>query len=88
MKALRSSASTMARRRSGLSNGGASRLTIRLVVTFIEVTTHCALGIWLLMSVSKGIVTSHGKVMSNLPDTKLSIAVARLGTMVNSMPSR
>ena len=47
-----------------------------------------ALGIWLLMSFSKGIVTSHGKVMSNLPDMKLSIAVARLGTMVNSMPSR
>ena len=81
-------ASASARRRSGLSNGGASRLTIRLVLLFIEVVWHTALGTWLLMSFSSGIVTSHGKVMSKRPETKLSIAVARLGTMVNSMASR
>ncbi len=88
MKDLRSMASTSALRRSGLSKGGASRLRIRLVLLFIEVTSHTALGIWPLMSFSSGIVTSHGKVMSKRPDTKLSIAVARLGTTVNSMPSR
>ena len=58
------------------------------MLLFIDVTWHTAFGSWLLMSFRSGIVTSHGKVMSKRPDTKLSIAVPRLGTMVNSMPSR
>src|SRR5262252_4890460 len=85
---LRSIDSTSARRRSALSNGGASRFTIRLVLLFIDVTWQATVGIWTLRSFRIGIVTSQGKVMSNLPEAKLSIAVARLGTMVNSMPSR
>jgi hypothetical protein len=55
---------------------------------FIDVTWHSAVGSWVLMSFRIGIVTSHGKTMSNRPDTKLRTAVPRLGTMVNSMPSR
>ena len=88
MNALRSIASTSARRSSGLSNGGASRLMMRLVLLFIDVVWQATFGICALMSLRIGIVTSQGKVMSKRPDTKLSIAVARLGTIANSMPSR
>src|SRR4030095_11197552 len=75
-------------RRSALLKGGASRLRIRLVVLFIDVVWHCALGSCVLRSFSNGAVTSQGKVMSKRPATKLSIAVPRLGTIVHSMPSR
>ena len=88
MNALRSSASAIARRMSGLSNGGDVGLTMRLVVTLVGATTQTAFGACALMSLSSGIVTSVGKVMSNLPAMKASIAVERLGMMVNSMPSR
>src|SRR4051812_33505971 len=88
LNALRSSESAMARRRSALSNGGTSRFTIRLVLTFIGATSHTASGAWDLMSLSSGIVTSVGNVMSNLPAMNARIAVERLGMMVNSMPSR
>jgi hypothetical protein len=88
LKALRSSESAMARRRSALSNGGTSRLTMRFVLTFMGATSHTASGAWDLMSFRSGIVTSVGKVMSNLPAMKARIAVDRFGMMVNSSPSR
>jgi hypothetical protein len=40
------------------------------------------------MSCKSGMVTSVGKVMSNLPAMKARIAVERFGMMVNSIPSR
>ena len=87
-KALRSSVSAMALRMSTLLNGGESRLTMRLVLTLVGATTQTAFGAWLLTSLSSGIDTSVGKVMSNLPAVKARIAVERFGMMVYSMPSR
>ena len=88
MNALRSSASAMARRMSRLSNGGEDELTMMLVLTLVGSTTQTAFGACVLTSFKSGIVTSVGKVMSNLPATKARIAVERFGMMVNSMPSR
>ena len=88
IKALRSSASAIARRISGLSNGGAVELTMMLVLTLIGATTQTAFGAWVLTSLSSGIDTSVGNVMSNLPATNARMAVERFGMMVNSMPSR
>src|ERR1700720_3714046 len=88
MNALRSRASAMARRMSRLSNGGLSRLTMRLMLTLSGSRSHTACGAWDWMSLSSGMVTSDGNVMSNLPATKARIAVERLGMMENSMPSR
>ena len=59
-----------------------------LVLTLIGSTTHTAFGACVLTSLSSGIDTSVGKVMSNLPATNARIAVERFGMMVNSMPSR
>ncbi len=70
MNALRSSASTIARRRSALSKGGLSRLTIRLLVALLVRNSQIACGAWLLTSFSSGTVTTKGQVMSNLPETK------------------
>ena len=47
-----------------------------------------ASGDWLPMSFSSGTVTSYGKVMSSLPETKARSAVERFGMIVHSMPSR
>ena len=70
MKALRSSASAIARRSSALLNGGASRLTIRLVLTLVGASSQIAFGACAFMSLSSGTVDSVGKVMSNLPAMK------------------
>ncbi len=88
MNALRSSASAIARRISRLSNGGEDELTMMLVETLIGSTTQTAFGACFLTSLSSGIETSVGNVMSNLPEIKPRIAVERLVMMVNSMPSR
>ena len=88
MNALRSSVSTSARRISGLSKGGLSRLISRLVLTLVGTTRRPRCGAWLSMSFISGTVISVGKVMSNLPATKPSIAVERFGMIVYSMPSR
>ena len=48
----------MALRISGLSNGGASRLTIRLVLLFIDAISQIALGACALTSFSSGMVTA------------------------------
>ena len=57
MNALRSRESDIARRRSGLSKGGASRLTIRLRATLPVNMSQIASGARLLTSFSCGIVT-------------------------------
>ena len=88
MKALRSSVSAIALRTSALSNGGRSRLMIRLIETFSGVVSQIAFGSCECTSFSSGMLTSVGKVMSNLPAMKARIAVERFGMMVNSMPSR
>ena len=59
-----------------------------LVETLIGSTTHTAFGAWFLTSLSSGIETSVGNVMSNWPEIKPRMAVDRLVMMVYSMPSR
>ena len=73
---------------SGLSKGGLSRLMIRLVLALPGASSQIACGAWFFTSFSIGIDTSNGKVMSNLPAMKESIAVERFGMIVYSMPSR
>src|SRR5215471_6002055 len=68
MNAFRSKASASARRISGLSKGGTSRLMIRLALAFAGTSSQIACGAWLLTSRNRGTVTSNGKVISNLPD--------------------
>ena len=78
----------MARRIRGSSNGGISRLTIRLVLTPVSRMVHCACGASFRRFFRSGTVTSVGKVMSNLPLAKDSMRVERSAMMVYSMPSR
>ena len=80
--------SAIARRRSALLKGGASRLTIRVLAMPRGRNSQIASGAWLLISFNRGIVTSYGNVMSTLPATKASSAVERFGMIVHSMPSR
>ena len=88
LKACRSSVSAMARRIFSSSNGGFSRLTIRLVATPVKRMVHCALGASRLTFLSSGTDTSVGNVMSNLPLVKASMRVERSGMIVYSIPSR
>ena len=88
IKALRSRVSVIARRKSGLSNGGLSRLMIRLRLMLPGVISQIACGIWLFTSFNSGTVRLYGKVMSNFPAMNAKVAVERLRTMVYSMPSR
>ena len=81
-------ASTSARRSSGLSNGGASRLIRMLVLTLVGRASQTASGFCALTSFSIGKVTSESNVMSNSPATKPSMRVLRLGTIFQSMASR
>ncbi len=64
LKGLRSSASDIAFRISGLSNGGLTRLTIRLIC--VPVAGHLAdrVGRARLDVLHQGMLTSEGKVMS------------------------
>ena len=57
MNALRSKLSAIARRKSGLSKGGTTRLMIRSRLMFIAVISQIAWGTWLCTSFSSGIVT-------------------------------
>ena len=58
MNDLRSMVSSIARRMSALSNGGAVLFTIRLVLLFIGATSQMALEACALMSLSSGMVTA------------------------------
>ena len=64
LNGLRSSASDIAFRISGLSNGGLTRLTIRLICVPVAVISQIAFGARALMSFIRGTLTSEGKVMS------------------------
>jgi hypothetical protein len=57
-KALRSRLSAIARRISGLSKGGTSRLTIRLRLALSGASSQTACGAWALSSFKSGIATS------------------------------
>src|SRR6516165_9429391 len=70
MNALRSKLVAIARRRSGLSKGGLSRLTIRLRLMTPGGTLQIACGTWLCASFRSGIGRVFGKVMSNFPGDK------------------
>jgi hypothetical protein len=87
-KALRSRASTIARRISGLSNGAAVLLTRRLRLRFIDVVSQIACGASFRTNLRSSGVTSQGKVRSKRSAMKLRIAVDGLLTMLKSMPSR
>src|SRR6266852_4436047 len=69
MNARRSRLSAMARRRSGLSKGGLSRLMSRLRLMLPGVSSHIASGSWLCASSKSGTVRLYEKVMSNFPAT-------------------
>ncbi len=88
MNAWRSKLSAIARRRSGLSKGGLSRLTIRLRLRPTGPISQIACGIWLFTSLSSGTVRLYGKTMSNLPETNANTAVDKFLMIVYSMPSR
>ena len=88
MNALRSKLSAIARRSSGFRKGGASRLTIRLLLTLLGASSQIASGAWLRMSFRSGIRTVYGQVMSSFPAINANTAVDRLRMIVYSMPSR
>ena len=88
IKALRSRVSAIARRRSGLSNGGARELTIRLLLTPLGRNSQIAWGSWRSISFNKRHGHLVGNVMSIFPASKAKSAVERLGMIVHSIPSR
>ena len=59
MKLLRSSARAIARRISGLSNGGASRFTIKLVLWLAGCNSQTACGASFCMSFISGTVSAE-----------------------------
>ena len=65
MNAWRSSASIIARRSSGLSNGGTARLTIAVRLVFQLAISQFISGAWLLISFKSDIGTKPGPVRSN-----------------------
>jgi hypothetical protein len=65
MKAWRSRSSAIARRRSGLSKGGAERLMTTVRSTFVGISRQIACGAWMATSFSIGTCRKYGEVMSN-----------------------
>jgi hypothetical protein len=88
INAWRSIASDIARRSSGLSKGGFSRLIMRLVLTLPGGISHVASGRCFCRSRVNGMVSVPAKVNSYLPATKARIAVERLRKIVYSIASR
>ncbi len=78
----------MARRIAGLSKGGASRFTIKLVLWFVGTKSQTAFGASVFIFFISGAVIPNGNVKSNLPAMKARIAVERFGIIVHSIPSR
>ena len=78
----------MALRMSGLSNGGLTRLTIRLDCVPVVIISQIAFGARALMSPIRDTLISAGKVMSNSPVANASIRVARLSMIRNVISSR
>ena len=88
LKALRSSASDIALRISGLSNGGLTRLTIKLTKVPVVMVSQIAFGACAFISFIRGTLTSEGKVISYSPVAKASIRVARLSIIRKVISSR
>ncbi len=88
LNALRSMASDIALRMSGLSNGGLTRLTIKLTCVPVGTISQIAFGARAFISLIRGTLTSDGKVISNSPVAKASIRVARLSIIRNVISSR
>ena len=88
MNACRSSVNAIARRRSGLSNGGACRLIMTLRSTLVGARWQISLPIWLVTSLSIGTCRKYHEVISTLPDTKVRTPVATFLMIWYSMPSR
>jgi len=88
MNVWRSKLSAIARRRSGPSKGGLSRLMSRLRLMLPGVSSQIARGSWLFASFRSGTVRLYKKVVSNFPATNPNTAVERLRMIVYSMPSR
>src|ERR1700681_2127976 len=72
LNALRSMASDIALRMAGLSNGGFSRFTMRLVCVPVVIISQIAFGARAFTSFIRGTLTSDGKVMSKSPVAKAS----------------
>ncbi len=87
MKALRSIANAIALRICGSLNGADSRFTIRFRLMYCVVTWQTALGACDFTSLSRGIVTSLLKVMSNSPAMNARIRVDRLAMILHSTAS-
>src|SRR5450631_1438546 len=88
LKGFRSIASDIALRMSGLSNGGLTRLTIRLICVPVGIISQTAFGARALMSFNRGTLTSDGKVMSYSPVANASIRVERLSIIRKVISSR
>ncbi len=88
LKTLRSSASDMALRISALSNGGLTRLTIRLACVPVVIISQIALGAFDFTSLIRGTLTSDGNVMSNSPVENARMRVDRLSMTLNVISSR
>jgi len=88
MKAFRSRLSAIARRKSGLSKGGLSRLMSRCRLPPDDVISHIACGIWVCTSFNSGTVRLYGQIMSNFPEANARIAVDMVLMIGYSMPSR
>ena len=78
----------IARRSSGLSNGGTARLMIAVRLVFQLAIWQFISGAWLLISFRSDIGTKPGPVRSNLRALRAKIAVEALRMIVYSMPSR
>ena len=89
MKAWRSRLSAIARRKSGLSNGGRLRLMMMWRLTPpAGATSQIAFGVWARMFFTVSGDKVPGKDMSSLPATKASADVAGSATIWYSIPSR
>jgi hypothetical protein len=86
MNAFRSRLNAIARRRSGLSKGGVSRLISKLRLTFAETSSQIACGAALLKSFRTGIVTPMA--MSLFPAMNARFRVETSGIIGYSIPSR
>jgi len=84
----RSSASDIALRISGLSNGGLTRLTMRLICVPVVIGSQIAFGACPFISLSRRTLMSEGKVISNSPVWKASMRVARLSMTRKVISSR
>ena len=78
----------IARRSSGLSNGGTARLMIAVRLVFQLAISQLISGAWFLISFNSDIGTKPGPVRSNWWAPRARIQVEAFRMIVYSMPSR